>query len=167
MNSRFGCITSIWNSAQLVFIFGITIFSFTPPILCEVGYISNKNICLEKCIHREIKHKNRNAHSKNFVRPQLIYYFAVHQVTKSVNEAPVFYADVNTHARLQHYRADLISPEELSKHVVDTHIFTFIDQINNSLSSVIPNWIQFLKNYFHNISFVTEYFDRWLFSYLN
>lgn len=99
----------------------------------------NKIICLKKYIHRELKHKKRNAHSKNFVRPQLIYYFAVHQVTKSVNGAPAFYANVKTHARLHHYRSDLIPLEELPKYVVDTHLLPFINQINNSLSSIIPN----------------------------
>jgi hypothetical protein len=119
-------------------LFGIDIL-FVPVCFFLLLILFNKNVCLENFIHRELKHKARNAHSKNFVRPQLIYYFAVHQVTKSINKAPVFYADVKTHARLQHYRPDSIPPKELSKHVVDTHILSFINQINNSLASIIPN----------------------------
>ncbi|CAF1304370.1 unnamed protein product [Adineta steineri] len=91
----------------------------------------------KKFIHRDQKSKNRNSHSKNFVRPELIYYFSVHEVTKSVNESPVFYADVQTHARMQHYRADLIPTEQLANFTIDTHILSFINQINNSLSSIL------------------------------
>ncbi|CAF1188133.1 unnamed protein product [Adineta steineri] len=90
----------------------------------------------KRFIHRDQKSKNRNSHSKNFVRPELIYYFSVHEVTKSVNESPVFYADVQTHGRIQHYRGDFIPTEQLANFTIDTHILSFINQINNSLSSI-------------------------------
>ncbi len=90
-------------------------------------------------VFREFKHSKRNENSKNFVRPHLIYYFAVHQVTLSVNDAPVFYADVQMHARLQHYRAPLIETHELSKFVIDTRILSFLNSTTESLSSIISN----------------------------
>ncbi|CAF1064820.1 unnamed protein product [Rotaria sordida] len=52
---------------------------------------------LRNYVHRDRQHHSPNANSKNFVRPHLVHYFAVHQVTRSTKNSPVFYADVETH----------------------------------------------------------------------
>ncbi len=97
-------------------------------------------IYLEKFFYRERHHGYRDVQSKNFVRPKLIYYYSVHQVTKSVNETEVFYGDVDKHARLQHYQRYPISFEELiNNYVNDTRILSILNQINNSISSIIFN----------------------------
>jgi hypothetical protein len=99
--------------------------------------MKNIRLFLEMNVLREIKSSRRNENSKNFVRPHLIYYFAVHQVTLAVNDSPVFYANIQTHARLQHYRAALIEPHELSRFVIDTRILSFLKSTNESISSII------------------------------
>lgn len=78
-----------------------------------------------------------NVNSKNFVRPKLIYYFAVHQVTRTVDNMPVLYADVHTQARLQHYRSVPVQPNELSEYVRDTQILSIINSLNHSISSIL------------------------------
>ena len=51
----------------------------------------------------------------------------------------VFYADVHKHARLQHYRTALVEPHQLSNYAVDTRILSFINSLNDSVSSIISN----------------------------
>ena len=90
---------------------------------------------LGKYILRPLEHKPRDTHSKNFVRPKLIHYFAVHQVMTSVNNAPILYANVTTHARLHHYRGGSISESSRSNYTVDTHIWPFLDLMKNESKS--------------------------------
>lgn len=52
---------------------------------------------------------------------------------------PVFYADVHKHARLQHYRAASVEPNQLSNYTVDTRILSFINSLNDSISSIMSN----------------------------
>ncbi len=94
-------------------------------------------IYLEKFVNRRRDHEYPNVRSKNFVRPELIYYFSVHQVTRSVDEAKVFYGDIDKHARLHHYQRSPISSNELVNYVFDNRILPFLNQINHSISSII------------------------------
>lgn len=96
-------------------------------------------ICLERFVYRQRMPSQRDVNSKNFVRPNLIYYFAVHQVTLSAKHAPVYYADVQKQARLQHYRASRIEQEKLSEYVRDIEILPYLNVINESVSSIITN----------------------------
>ena len=96
-------------------------------------------ICLERFVYRQRVASKRNDNSKNFVRPDMIYYFAVHQVTLSVNDAPVFYADVHEQARLQHYRANRVDQEKLSEYVRDMAILPYLNAVNESVSSIITD----------------------------
>ncbi|CAF1315964.1 unnamed protein product [Rotaria sordida] len=87
---------------------------------------------LRNYVHRDRQHYSRDASSKNFVRPHLVHYFSVHQVTRSVKNSPVFYADVETHARLQHYRNELITPSEEKYFVIDTNIWSYLNQMKDT-----------------------------------
>ena len=92
---------------------------------------------LEKIFNRQIKNNIPDARSKNFVRSKLINYFSVHQVTKSVNAAPVFYADVEKHARLYHYQQGSIPQNEVLDYTFDNRTLLYMNQINTSISSII------------------------------
>jgi hypothetical protein len=87
--------------------------------------------------NRRIKHEYPNAQSKNFVRSKLIHYFSVHQVTRSVDSAPVFYGDVDKHARLHHYQPSVIPQNDLAIYTFDNRTLLFMNQINTSISSII------------------------------
>ena len=81
-------------------------------------------------------HKPRHSHSKNFVRPKLVHYYAVNRVTTAVNDAPVLYANAKTQAKLHRYVSALIPPSDESKYVVDTQIRPFLDLIQNTPTNV-------------------------------
>lgn len=84
---------------------------------------------LEIYAHRHHQNHPADVRSKNFVRPNLINYFSVHQVTQSVDDIPVFYGDVDKHVRLHHYRSYFIAQEDLKNYRIDNRLIYLFNRV--------------------------------------
>lgn len=94
-------------------------------------------IDLEKYIYRHQDHEGRNIRSKNFVRPQLVNYYSVHQVTQALDHAPVFYGDVYNHVRLHHYRKGFFSNNQLTHYTVDRRLIDLFQKLKHSPNRIL------------------------------
>ena len=94
-------------------------------------------IALEKYVHRNREHQYPNVQSKNFVRPKLVHYYSVHQVTRSMIGTDIFYANIENHARLHHYQRYFIKNEEINNYIIDKRFLSLLNKFNNSLSTII------------------------------